>query len=70
MLPERHDVEVTAALCALVCAAQVLVAAFIAPTMFGFFFPGRYLVAALPMAVPLVAWGLRTRRGSAACWWR
>ena len=46
-------------LCALVCAAQVLVAAFVAPTMFGFFFPGRYLVAALPVAVALVAWGLR-----------
>jgi hypothetical protein len=60
VLPDRHDVEATATLCALVCAAQVLVAAFIAPTMFGFFFPGRYLVAALPMAVPLVAWGLRT----------
>jgi len=60
VLPDRHDVEATATLCALVCAAQVLVAAFIAPTMFGFFFPGRYLVAALPMAAPLVAWGLRT----------
>lgn len=60
VLPDRHDVEATATLCALVCAAQVLVAAFIAPTMFGFFFPGRYLVAALPMAVALVAWGLRT----------
>ncbi|HWI08761.1 MAG TPA: hypothetical protein VNT54_14755, partial [Solirubrobacteraceae bacterium] len=42
-----------------VCAAQVLVAAFIAPTMFGFFFPGRYLLPALPAAVALVAWGLR-----------
>jgi hypothetical protein len=60
VLPDRHDVEATATLCALVCAAQVLVAAFIAPTMFGFFFPGRYLMAALPIAVPLVAWGLRT----------
>ena len=60
VLPDRHDVEATATLCALVCAAQVLVAAFVAPTMFGFFFPGRYLVTALPMAVPLVAWGLRT----------
>lgn len=58
-LPERAGVEVAATLCALVCAAQVLVAAFIAPTMFGFFFPGRYLLAALPLAVALVAWGLR-----------
>lgn len=59
LLPERGDVEVTALLCALVCAAQVLVATFVAPTMFGFFFPGRYLVAALPLAVGLVAWGMR-----------
>ena len=59
IVPERALVEVAAALCALVCAAQVLVATFIAPTMFGFFFPGRYLVAALPVAVALVAWGMR-----------
>jgi hypothetical protein len=58
-LPERGDVEVAATLCALMCAAQVLVATFIAPTMFGFFFPGRYLLAGLPVAVALVAWGLR-----------
>jgi hypothetical protein len=60
VLPDRHDVEATATLAALVCAGQVLVAAFLAPTMFGFFFPGRYLVAALAPVVPLVAWGLRT----------
>jgi hypothetical protein len=58
-LPERVEVEVAALLCALVCGAQVLVAAFVAPTMFGFFFPGRYLLAALPVAVALVAWGMR-----------
>ena len=27
--------------------------------MFGFWFPGRYLVCVLPLAVALVAWGLR-----------
>ena len=27
--------------------------------MFGFWFPGRHLLAALPLSVPLVAWGLR-----------
>ncbi len=59
-LPERVEVEVAALLCALVCGAQVLVAAFVAPTMFGFFFPGRYLLAALPVAVALVAWGMRS----------
>ncbi|MFP5361302.1 MAG: hypothetical protein ACLGI5_01075 [Thermoleophilia bacterium] len=78
-LPERGGVEIAATLCALVCAAQVLVAVFVAPTMFGFFFPGRYLLAALPPAVALVAWGLRQapRAGAALCaltlvtsiWW-
>jgi len=33
--------------CALVLAAQLLVAVFGAPTMFGFWFPGRQLLAAL-----------------------
>jgi hypothetical protein len=60
LLPERADVEVAALLCALVCAATVFVATFIAPTMFGFFFPGRYLLAGLPVCVGLVAWGLRS----------
>jgi hypothetical protein len=59
VLPSRRDVEVAATLCALVCAAQVFVAVFIAPTMFGFWFPGRYLMCAFPIAVALVAWGLR-----------
>ena len=59
LLPERAGVEVAALLCALVCAAQVHVATFVAPTMFGFFSPGRYLLAALPAAVALVAWGMR-----------
>jgi hypothetical protein len=58
-LPEHREVEVAATLCALVCAAQVFVATFVAPTMFGFWFPGRYLMPALPLAVALVAWGLR-----------
>ncbi|HUR84166.1 MAG TPA: hypothetical protein VMY78_02375, partial [Solirubrobacteraceae bacterium] len=59
ILPGRRDLEVAATLCALVCVVQALVAAFIAPTMFGFWFPGRYLLAAFPPAVALVAWGLR-----------
>ena len=58
-LPERRDVEVAVTLCALVCAAQVAVAALLAPTMFGFWFPGRYLLAAMPMSVALCAWGLQ-----------
>jgi hypothetical protein len=60
VLPDRREVEVTATLCALVCGVQVLVAAFLAPTMFGFWFPGRYLLVAFPFAVALVAWGLRS----------
>lgn len=59
VVPERREVEVAATLCALICAAQVLVATFLAPTMFGFWFPGRYLLAALPPAVALCAWGLQ-----------
>lgn len=59
VLPERRDVEIAAALVLAVCAGQVVVAAFGAPTMFGFWFPGRHLVAALPCAAALAAWGLR-----------
>ena len=58
-LPGQRDVEIAALLCAVVCAAQVLVAAFLAPEIFGFFFPGRHLIAALPVAAALCAWGLR-----------
>ncbi len=78
-LPEQREVEVAATLCALVCCAQVFVATFVAPTMFGFWFPGRYLIVALPPAVALVAWGMRhaPRVGSAlgaitlvtSVWW-
>ena len=79
LVPDRRDVEVAATLAGLVCAAQVLVATFVAPTMFGFWFPGRYLVMAFPPAVALVAWGLRVapRTGAAlsaltlatSVWW-
>jgi hypothetical protein len=48
-----------ATLCAAALLAQLLVAAFLAPTMFGFWFPPRHLLAALPLATPLVALGLR-----------
>ena len=66
LLPERSLVEVAALLCALVCAAQVLVATFVAPATYGFFFPGRYLIAVLPVAVALVAWGMRQAPRAAA----
>jgi len=48
----------TLLLCGTAALAQLLVAAFLAPTMFGFWFPGRHLLAGLPLAVPLVAFGL------------
>ena len=46
-------------MCAAALGAQLVVAGFLAPTMFGFWFPPRHLLAALALAVPLVAWGLR-----------
>jgi hypothetical protein len=60
ILPLRLDTEIAAALLLAVCGAVVLVAAFAAPTMFGFWFPGRHLVAALPCAAALAAWALRS----------
>jgi hypothetical protein len=58
-MPGLHRTEVAAGLCAAVLGAQLLVAVFLAPTMFGFWFPSRHLLAALPFAIPLAAWGLR-----------
>ncbi len=58
-VPYLRSVELAAGVCALAIAAQLLVAAFLAPTMFGFWFPPRHILAALPLAVPLTAWGLR-----------
>ena len=55
----HREAQSVAALCGLALGAQFLVAAFLAPTMFGFWFPPRHLLAGLPLAVPLVAWGLR-----------
>jgi hypothetical protein len=58
-VPGVRDIEFSAALCAAAFGAQLVVAAFVAPTMFGFWFPPRHLLAGLPLAVPLVAIGLR-----------
>jgi hypothetical protein len=58
-LPAVREIQLTAGLCAAALGVQLLVAAFAAPTMFGFWFPPRHLLAGLPLAVPLVAWGLR-----------
>jgi hypothetical protein len=59
VIPELRHEETAAALCACVAGVQLMIAAFLAPTMFGFWFPGRHLVPALPLLVPLVALGLR-----------
>jgi hypothetical protein len=59
LVSEQRDAEHAAFLALVVCAAQVLVAAFVTPSVDGPGFPGRTLGPALPCAVPLVAWGLR-----------
>src|SRR5829696_8991611 len=66
-VPGTRELQLSATLCAAALGAQLLVAAFVAPTMFGFWFPPRHLLAALPLALPLVAMGLRhlPRLGSA-----
>jgi hypothetical protein len=58
-IPALRREQDAAELCGLALGAQYLVATFAAVTMFGFWFPGRHLVAALPLAIPLVAIGLR-----------
>ncbi len=58
-LPTHAVAERAGLLCGAVLVVQLLVAAFLAPEANGFWFPGRQLVAAVPLAVPLVAWGLR-----------
>ena len=58
-VPLLHGVELTAGLCATVLGLQVVVAALVAPTADGDWFPGRHLIAVLPLATPLVALGLR-----------
>ena len=58
-VPQLRAMERAATMCAAAVGVQLLVAAFLAPTMFGYWFPARHLLAGLPLAVPLVAWGLR-----------
>ena len=59
LVAERRDAEHAAFLALALCAGQAGVAAFATPSLAGPWFPGTQLVAALPCAVPLVAWGLR-----------
>jgi hypothetical protein len=58
-IPGLRGDETAALLCGAVFAAQLLVATFLSPTMFGFWFPGRHVMAGLPLLVPLLAIGLR-----------
>jgi hypothetical protein len=58
-VPGRAGEEAAALLALGIGTGALLVAAFGAPTMFGFWFPPRHLVVGLPAAVLLVAWGLR-----------
>jgi len=68
-VPEQRETEVTATLLVLLAGSIVLVAVVAAPTISGDWFPGRHLVAALPAAAALAAWGLRhaPRVGGALC---
>ncbi len=58
-LPQLRSMERAATMCALAAGVQLLVAAFFAPTLSGGGFPGRHLLAAIVLAVPLAALALR-----------
>jgi hypothetical protein len=58
-IPGLRGEESAALLCGAAALAQYLVAIFLAPTMFGLWFPGRLMVPAMLLAVPLIALGLR-----------
>jgi hypothetical protein len=58
-IPGYRTMTAAAGLCLAAVGAQYLLAAFLAPTMQGFWFPGLQLVAALPLTIPLVAFGFR-----------
>jgi hypothetical protein len=58
-IPGLQAEESAALLTGATAGAQLLVAVFLAPTMFGFWFPGRVAVPAMLLATPLVALGLR-----------
>lgn len=57
-LPEAVDIEVAAGFLVLVCAAGLVTAVFLVP-WFSDHAPGEALVAVLPLAGALCAWGLR-----------
>jgi hypothetical protein len=59
LAPARATAEAAAGLALAICAAQLAVAALGAPELYGDWFPGRHLAAALPALAALCAWGLR-----------
>ncbi len=59
LVEARADAEAAAGLALAVWAGVLLVAAFAAPSIAGEWFAGRQLVAGLPLAAALSAWGLR-----------
>ncbi len=58
-VPGYRTMAAAAGLCAAAIGAQLVVAVFLAPVTGGPWFPGRQLIAVLPLAIPLTAWGLR-----------
>ena len=58
-----HRIELTVGLCATVLGVQLVVAVLLAPTADTVPFAARHLIPALPLAVPLVAVGLRRLPG-------
>ncbi len=66
-VPGYRRMSTTAGLCAAAIGVQLVVAVFLAPAIAGAWFPGRQLIAVLPLSIPLVAWGFRhtPRFGSA-----
>jgi hypothetical protein len=62
VIPERREAERAAELLLAVAAAAWVAAAFAVEAPDGPWFPGLPLAAALPVAAPLAAWGLRHAR--------
>ena len=58
-VPGQRDVEVAAGFIAAICGVQLVVAAFLAPSLHGTWGPARLLVPVMPLAAALCAWGLR-----------
>jgi hypothetical protein len=58
-IPEQADVDTAGAFLVALCGVQLLVAAFLAPSLHGAWGPARLLVPVAPAAAALAAWGLR-----------